>query len=387
VTKSTYEYEVTKNGTYKFISYSKKGDTKEESITVSNIDKTSPTGSCSGSYKDNISTINISASDNVGISKYVINGVSYTSKKITINKAMEKANITIYDKAGNTKNISCNLRPTYDKPIAPQGNENLKYNIETNTLKFWIEEKTTHYISHIWAREPYKQFKSAVPSNFGTQLSNTKTILEGAVQSHNFQNKAIIAVNGSGFVLNGVYDQIYYNANKAWNKTSVSPIVIVEGKLLRDISSGYIPSNKHITYGLKSDGTLAYYKYQAGMGLQSNINTSKKIISDGVLNTFAFNPVLVLNGKAIATNTSPNIRQGFCQIDKNNFIFITNKPNRDTGFSFKSLAEYMVQLGCKTGFNLDGGGSTSLVFKNSNNNISVITGNARDIADIVYFHE
>jgi len=109
VTKSTYEYEVTKNGTYKFISYSKKGDTKEESITVSNIDKTSPTGSCSGSYKDNISTINISASDNVGVSKYVINGVSYTSNKITVNKAMEKANITIYDKAGNTKNISCNL--------------------------------------------------------------------------------------------------------------------------------------------------------------------------------------------------------------------------------------------------------------------------------------
>jgi len=145
VTKSTYEYEVTKNGTYKFISYSKKGDTKEESITISNIDKTSPTGSCSGSYKDNISTINISASDNVGISKYVINGVSYTSKKITVNKAMEKANITIYDKAGNTKNVSRNLEEKNElknNTTTNNGttNNNTTNNNTTNSIKGkWVD--------------------------------------------------------------------------------------------------------------------------------------------------------------------------------------------------------------------------------------------------------
>jgi len=146
VTKSTYEYEVTKNGTYKFISYSKKGDTKEESITVSNIDKTSPTGSCSGSYKDNISTINISASDNVGVSKYVINGVSYTSKKITVNKAMEKANITIYDKAGNTKSISCKLKqlddPIYSKEKYHQNSiNNIRYILYNQTDPRWNDVK------------------------------------------------------------------------------------------------------------------------------------------------------------------------------------------------------------------------------------------------------
>ena len=30
-----------------------------------------------------------------------------------------------------------------------------------------------------------------------------------------------------------------------------------------------------------------------------------------------------------------------------------------------NLAEYMVSLGCKIGFNLDGGGSTSLVYKSN----------------------
>ena len=47
----------------------------------------------------------------------------------------------------------------------------------------------------------------------------------------------------------------------------------------------------------------------------------------------------------------------------------------------------MVSLRCITGFNLDGGGSTTLLFKNSDNNIITLTGNTRAIADVIYFHE
>ncbi len=98
--------------------------------------------------------------------------------------------------------------------------------------------------------------------------------------------------------------------------------------------------------------------------------------------------MLVDNGKVVTSDTSPNIRQGFCQIDKNNFVFITNNDgNRSAGFSFKKMAEYMVSLRCITGFNLDGGGSTTLLFKNSDNNIITLTGNTRAIADVIYFHE
>lgn len=390
VSTSTYSYKVTENGKYTFKVYNKKGVSKEASIEVKNIDKTPPTGSCSGYYKEGTSIINITANDNSGISKYVLNGLSYTNNKITLNKELKNANITIYDKVGNSKNISCNLKnnnPTYDKPISPSGNENIIQNISSNTLNVWIEEYSTYYVSHIWAKNPYNQFKSAVPNNFGNELRTSKDILSNVISTHNYQNKIIIAVNGSGFVLKNTYDTAYYSANNSWNKTSVSPIVIVEGKVLRNISNGKIPSAKHITYGLKKDGTLGYYKYQAGTNLQANIDTSQQIINDGILNTFAFNPILVLNKQAVSSDTSPNIRQGFCQIDKNNFVFITNKPNRSTGFSFKSLGEYMVKLGCTTGFNLDGGGSASLLFKNNTNNISVITGNNRQIADIVYFHE
>ena len=390
-TKTTLSYPVSTNGTYTFITYNKKGNKKESTIKVTNIDKTPPSGSCSGSYKEGISSITINATDNIGIEKYVINNTEYTNNKITINSEIKTANITIYDKVGNTKNISCNLKnnnPTYDKPINPtEENKNIIYNVSSNTLNVWIEKYSTYYVSHIWAKEPYKQFKSAVPDNFGKELKTANNLLTNEINKRNLQNKIIIAVNGSGFVLKDVYDPSYYNANHAWNKTSVSPIVIVDGKVLRDISNEKIPSGKHVTYGLKKDGNLGYYKYTAGTNLQSNIDTSQRIINDGVLYTFAFNPVIVENGKSISSSTDPNIRQGICQIDKNNFVFISNKSSRSAGFSMKTLSELMVKLGCKTGFNVDGGGSVSLLFKDNTNNINAIINSSRPIADIIYFQE
>ena len=122
VTKNTATYEVSENGKYTFKVYNKKGISKESSIEVKNIDKTAPTGSCSGYYQKGSSIIHINANDNIGISKYVINGTSYDNKNITINTQMESVNITIYDKSGNTKDISCSLEDknkliTSDKSI------------------------------------------------------------------------------------------------------------------------------------------------------------------------------------------------------------------------------------------------------------------------------
>ena len=102
-------YEVSSNGTYKFIMYNTKGESKEKSITISNIDKESPSGSCSGYHKSGISQIEVKANDNVGIGKYIIDGTTYTSSSIKLNKEVSSVNITIYDKAGNSKAISCNL--------------------------------------------------------------------------------------------------------------------------------------------------------------------------------------------------------------------------------------------------------------------------------------
>ena len=109
VTERTSTYQVSNNGEYKFVMYNTEGSSLEKKITINNIDKEVPSGSCSGSYQEGTSQINISATDNVGISKYVINDVTYTSNVIKLDKEVDSVNITIYDKAGNTKGISCKL--------------------------------------------------------------------------------------------------------------------------------------------------------------------------------------------------------------------------------------------------------------------------------------
>ena len=110
VNSKSYKYKVSANGEYKFVVYDKHGFKKESSITVSNIDTGITSASCSGSFKNEKTTINVSATASSGISRYVVNGVSYVYPKITITGGYNSSvNITIYDNSGNNKVISCNI--------------------------------------------------------------------------------------------------------------------------------------------------------------------------------------------------------------------------------------------------------------------------------------
>ena len=109
IKERTSSYEVSSNGTYKFIMYNTKGESKEKSITISNIDKEAPSGSCSGTHQNGVTNINVNASDNNGISRYVINGTNYTTNTIKINEELSNVSVTIYDNAGNNKTITCTL--------------------------------------------------------------------------------------------------------------------------------------------------------------------------------------------------------------------------------------------------------------------------------------
>lgn len=110
VNNKNYTYSVTSNGTYEFISYDKNSNIIKSNITVSNIDKDKPTGSCTVTVKDETSTFKINASDKTsGIKNYVYNNYSYINNTIIVNSRLNSAAITIYDKAGNYNVISCKM--------------------------------------------------------------------------------------------------------------------------------------------------------------------------------------------------------------------------------------------------------------------------------------
>ncbi len=112
-TTNNIEYVISQNGTYAFKVYNTYGLMRQYNYTISNIDKSAPDGSCSGYTTGRKSYITINSKDNLGISKYVINGIGYTSNKITLNSVVNNPQITIYDMVGNTKTITCSLENRY----------------------------------------------------------------------------------------------------------------------------------------------------------------------------------------------------------------------------------------------------------------------------------
>lgn len=107
-------YEITSNGTYNFYLYDKSGNYVVKTFDVNNIDKAAPTGSCKLSDTNGKSVVKVTASDNLsGINNYSYADsnnnllIKTTNNTYNANTHLDIVNVTIYDKAGNTKKISC----------------------------------------------------------------------------------------------------------------------------------------------------------------------------------------------------------------------------------------------------------------------------------------
>ena len=140
------QYDVTKNGGYKFKIYSKNGTFKEENIEINNIDTVVPSGSCSGYYLENKTYLKINASDSIsGINKYVVNGNEYKTNNITLTGELKSVNVTLFDKVGNKKDISCQLE---DKnPVTNRCNDKTIYPGHKYTFTQAEKEKMAAMIS------------------------------------------------------------------------------------------------------------------------------------------------------------------------------------------------------------------------------------------------
>lgn len=116
-TRRTTTYNITENGTYKFSIYSKDGTFKEETITINNIDKEKPSGSCSAKYSNGKYTVTTNVNDNLsGIKSfeyYLDNNLKESTNKTSVIMNTQKTSnniyITVYDKANNSNRILCTV--------------------------------------------------------------------------------------------------------------------------------------------------------------------------------------------------------------------------------------------------------------------------------------
>ena len=376
------DFVATNNGKYTFYLFDKRNHSEKIEVTIKNIDRILPKAECKGKVEGKNKIYEIIAEDENGIAKYVYNGKESIEPTFTVLNNNENDIVMVYDKAENVTETLCE----YDEI---SGKSNIIANYKSETLKYWIEKPTSTYtITHIWVKDSYKQFKVANNAKIGT-LETAKTILNREISKNKYYSKGMVVINASAFVRTS--ENPFAKYNKAWLNTSDAPIIIADGVILRDFTTQALPSNLYPVYGLKNNGYMTYYNFDAGEeNVAKNKKTLETIKSQGVNYTFSFNPILVENNEVKVNTTSQNIRQGLCQIDRNNFIIITNinsTSSRTKGLSFKELAEMMQKLDCKTGFNLDGGGSVNLYYKKSSKDFKTIKSSNRKIADILYFVE
>ncbi|MBR3661351.1 MAG: DUF5011 domain-containing protein [Bacilli bacterium] len=110
IANNTYQYEISENGTYKFYVYDKNNNYEVETINVTNIDKTNPSGTCKAEYSNGKTTVNVTASDNLGIAYYIYSNDNKSTANIySIDNKLANVSVSIYDLAGNSKTITCNV--------------------------------------------------------------------------------------------------------------------------------------------------------------------------------------------------------------------------------------------------------------------------------------
>lgn len=124
--------------------------------------------------------------------------------------------------------------------------------------------------------------------------------------------------------------------------------------------------------------------------------TAQELVEDGVWQAFSFGPALVTDGEISVAEgeetgkaKASNPRTAIGVIDDLHYLFVVSdgRTSESAGLSLHELAAFMQQLGATTAYNLDGGGSSTMVFGGEIINNPTAGGNRigeRKVSDIVY---
>ena len=282
----------------------------------------------------------------------------------------------------------------YFKPEKPLAGENVTKIEETETLKVYVTEASTYYLTRIWAKNPYMQFSKQDAKPYGKTRKIPSKLLENAIDERNLSNKLVLGFNASGFYLAGQYDADSVNYNSSYDQTSVGTLLITNGSVIRNAYSKGDLKTWFIT-GIDKNNKMVIFEDTKFS--QTNANEKKawadRVIASGIRNTYTFSAPIILDGKEAPYKPSYSRMPGsnyekiglqlFCQINENNFaLFTTSNETRNKGINV------LLSIGCQTAVNLDGGGSIALLFKPSNSTqIQKVVGNRRSLPEAAYISE
>ena len=220
------------------------------------------------------------------------------------------------------------------------------------------QDGINYYMADCRMKESNKLFAAFAEDTYGKDITEYPTDTAK-------RKGAVLAIDGD-----------YYNARD-------EGFVIRNGKLFRSVAW-------YDTAAIYNDGTMkTFYKGEI---------SAEQLLADGAMQAFCFGPMLLdKSGKALTEFSEPlaesaNPRAGIGYIEPNHFILIVvdGRGFGDSkGIDMFAWARIFEDLGCKSAYNLDGGGSAVMVFmgKIISHPCDLPPTGQRAISDILYFGE
>jgi exopolysaccharide biosynthesis protein len=225
------------------------------------------------------------------------------------------------------------------------------------TLKQYREYDSNIYVADVTVSDA-SDLKTALANNtYGRNITDTTSDMAA-------NNNAVLAINGD-----------YYGARQ-------SGYVIRNGKLYRDTSG-----NRDALV-IQKNGEFKF--------VSESETSASELLQEGALQAFSFGPVLLNNGEIsvgendeVGMAMASNPRTAIGYLGNNHYVFVVSdgRTSESAGLSLYELASFMKELGVKDAYNLDGGGSSTMVFKGeiiNNPTTSGRSGEERAVSDIVY---
>ena len=229
-------------------------------------------------------------------------------------------------------------------------------NIEISITKT-REYDTTIYIADIKLSDASLLRRAFANNSYGKNITDTTSNIASSVN-------AILAVNGD-----------YYGVQN-------SGYVLLDGKIYRNTSAG------------KED--LVIYQDGSFEIINEDDVTLEELVNNGAVNILSFGPALIENGSIVVSENdevgkamASNPRTAIGIIDDLHYILVVSdgRTNESEGLSLYELATVMSEYDVKTLYNLDGGGSSTMVFNGNIINNPTTSGRntkERSVSDIVY---
>ena len=407
-----FDVEVYSNMKITYKIYDVFGNFVTKEMDVKNINRVAMSATCTATVANDKTVYNVGSNKAISKVDYYGAGIRVGSDKSPNYTYKGKLNpkssisVVVYDNSNNTVKADCKIvdkttststtpsaspQPSTSPQTSPStGSGSVVFSSNSNTMKVTITKNSTYYITRVWMSNPHQQINKFDSPSYGKSLVRPSKLLSNAVTTYGLTNKALVGFNASGFYLKDTYDSASVNKYPAFDKTSVGTIVITNGQVVRN---AYTKAYKTwYIAGVDSSNTLRIFTDAKASGdseLAAKKTWADGVINSGIRNTFTFAGPLVIDGKATSSTTSfPSSgsalnRQAICQVDANNFVLITG-----TNLTRQNLIDIMLKLNCRTGTNLDGGGSIALLYKQAGSNeIKKVIGDSRSLTEVGYFSD